>query len=342
MRVLVAFLVLWILAMPVLAAQAPAISVLVARYEPFPAQAGQTADIWLKVDNTGSATRNLTVGISPQYPYSVLSEPANIGILNPYESVYVKQRVLIDESAPQGEMKIRLWYVSDGVRVEKDYSILVENKPEFVVSYAGMPVTGRITPLEISVTALKSPAKDVVLSFSGDFLVMNSSRVYVGDIGKGEKRTVLVNVKPRESMEFGTLNLNISYSYGNSVQKTDSMSLGIGVLDIPEVVASMKSASDGKAEIEVINRGHGTARFLTAYCNASPPISYIGNLMPDDFDSFEVSASGILQCNITYLSGGKEVTDSYEFPIPREGGGFPIWAVVVVAAAAGLGWWLRR
>ncbi len=316
----------------------PLVEVSVLRYEPFPAEPGKMADVWLKVENFGKSSP-VSVEIVDNYPYTVVDGKWDIGTLPMGEHSILHGRIVVDENAPDGVAKLRVRYDAGGVAVERELEFLVESRPEFRVSgFTSDVPAGIVSDVEVNVSVIKNRAKDVSVSFSStDFSIIGSSSFYLGEMGKGEERTIRLRVYPSSGKRVGSITMNMTYSYGSGSRGQKVEVLGIEMAERPEIIA-VAEENVGKMRIKVVNAGYGTAEFLRLECNGKPEVSYIGNLESDDFDKVAIVPDGReVRCSAIYLDNGVERRKDFgfEFVEPEKKGSYGwIAGIVVVAAAA--------
>ncbi len=110
------------------------------RYNPYPAEAGEYVDLWIKIENIGTEeTKNATCILLPEYPFSLdPNENAvkHIGRLPGTEVVVLQYKLRIDSNAVEGwnEMKIKCRTGNLDAWIIHEFDIYVESKiPEFAI-----------------------------------------------------------------------------------------------------------------------------------------------------------------------------------------------------------------
>jgi len=116
----------------------PELSVVVSRYDPFPAEPGKYMTLWIKVQNVGAvAARNVTIELLDTYPFSLdesEQRTRTFGEVLVTEPLILEYRVRVDSGALDGRNRIDLKISSDGmVFFIRSFDITVESK---VVDFA--------------------------------------------------------------------------------------------------------------------------------------------------------------------------------------------------------------
>ena len=111
----------------------PELSVVMTRYDPYPAETGEYMNLWVKVQNLGSVSaRNLTLELQDTYPFSVDASEERVrsfGEVLPTEPVLVEYRVRVDSDALDGRNPIDLKVSADGRGFFiESFDIYVESK----------------------------------------------------------------------------------------------------------------------------------------------------------------------------------------------------------------------
>src|SRR3989338_8021804 len=83
------------------------------RYEPAPAEQGNTVDVWLQIANAGTKADRVAVKFVPEYPFSLpigQSEEISVGELAATENKVVKYTLFVDSNAPNGDRNVTFHY----------------------------------------------------------------------------------------------------------------------------------------------------------------------------------------------------------------------------------------
>ncbi|MBU4245758.1 MAG: hypothetical protein KKE71_01830, partial [Nanoarchaeota archaeon] len=110
------------------------IYVSVAKYEPFPAEAGQYLDIWFKLENTGTELSDgVIIELLPAFPFSLETGDAvkSLGTVPSGSTELVKYRIKVAEKATSGDNILQVRYksstLSEWVTKDADISIQVHD-----------------------------------------------------------------------------------------------------------------------------------------------------------------------------------------------------------------------
>src|SRR3989344_2631487 len=91
----------------------PEIEMSILRYEPAPAEQGNTFDIWLQLSNTGTQADNVVIKFVPEFPFSLplgAREDLVVGTIAAIEEKVVKFSIFVDSNAPNGDKNIKFQY----------------------------------------------------------------------------------------------------------------------------------------------------------------------------------------------------------------------------------------
>jgi hypothetical protein len=114
------FLLAIMLLAPLVDAQGlqPELSVVMTRYDPFPAEPGKYMTLWVKVQNIGSVSaRNVTLELLDTYPFSLDASEERVrtyGEVLVTEPILAEYRVRVDSDALDGRNPIKLKIGMDG------------------------------------------------------------------------------------------------------------------------------------------------------------------------------------------------------------------------------------
>jgi hypothetical protein len=120
MKILLAFLMAALLVIPATQAQRiqPELSVVMTRYDPFPAEPDQYMTLWIKVQNVGTIpARNVTLELQDTFPFSLDSSEERVRQyleVAPTEPILAEYRVRVDRDALDGRNPIDIKISSNG------------------------------------------------------------------------------------------------------------------------------------------------------------------------------------------------------------------------------------
>jgi hypothetical protein len=172
MKSAVIFLIMVIAAvMPVVQAQGlqPELSVVVSRYDPFPAEPDRYMTLWIKVQNTGPVpARNVTLELLDTYPFSLDASEERVrsyGELQVTEPVLAEYRVRVDSGALDGRNPIDLKISSDG--------------RDFFIKILDINVESKI--VDFAIGSLLSEPERLVSDTENNKLTINLQNIGEGD-----------------------------------------------------------------------------------------------------------------------------------------------------------------
>ncbi len=289
------------------------ILVSVAKYEPFPAEAGQYVDVWFKVENLGSSdTSNVIIELLPKFPFSLESDDAikSPGTVPPGSTPLVKYHIRVDEKATSGDNILQMRYktAASSEWTVKDADIFIQaHDAVLAVSEisAKEMVPGKVQSISLSLdnmadTYLRDIA--VALDFSASALPfapvgsMNEKRIV--SIAPNEKQDISFDIitSPDATAGIYKVPLNIRYSDITNKAYNRTYLLGLVVNNAPDFKISvqkydiMTEGSTGTVTASVSNTGPGAIKFMTMEILPSAEYEvigessiYLGNLDPDDY-----------------------------------------------------------
>ncbi len=294
---------------------ASAIYLSIAKYEPFPAEAGQYVDIWFKVQNTGSgASDGVTLELLPKFPFSLESGGAlqSLGPVPSGSEVLVKYRVKIDEKATAGDNLLQLRYMPTTLStwVTKDVDIFIQAH-DAVLSISNISAfemaPGNAQTLSLSLENLADTyLRDISVSL--DFSSTTLPFAPVDSVN--EKRIVSMPSKGTADISFNILTspdatsglykvpITLKYSDITNKNYTRQYILGFVVNSMPDFQTGLQKydalteGSTGTVTISVSNTGPGAIKFMTmdlipsdGYEIFGEQSIYLGNLNPDDYQT---------------------------------------------------------
>lgn len=286
-----------------------------AKYEPFPAEAGQYMDIWLKVENTGTdASDSVVVELLPAFPFSLETGNAvnSLGTVPSGSAELVKYRVKVDEKATSGDNMLQVRYkpgpLSEWVTKDIDISIQVHDA---VLSVSGISsvemAPGNTRIISISLENLADThLKDISVAF--DFSSATLPFATIDSIN--EKRLASMPAKGKSDVSFniitlpdaasGVYKVPITLNYSDTTNKkyTRTYLVGFIVNAAPDFEISVQKydavteGSVGTITLSISNTGPGAIKFMTmdllqsdSYEILGEKSIYLGNLNPDDYQT---------------------------------------------------------
>ncbi|VVB59353.1 Uncharacterised protein [uncultured archaeon] len=309
------------------------IAVSVAKYEPFPAEAGQYVDVWFKVENLGSGdSGNVTLQLLPKFPFSLESDDAvkSTGPISSGSTPLIKYHIKIDEKATAGDNILQIRYRPNSFApwTTQDVDIFIQAHDAVLavsqISSEDM-IPGKTQNLSLSLenmadTYLRDVA--VTLDFSASTLpfatIDSVNEKRTSGIAPKEKQDVLFGIITFPDATSGVYKIPVALKYSDITNKTYNRTylLGLVVNSAPDFKMDlqkydvMTEGSTGTLTASVSNTGPGAIKFMTmdllpsaAYEVIGEDSIYLGNLNPDDYQTGAIKK----HVNKGALSGGKTV-----------------------------------
>lgn len=173
----------------------PLLKLDVAKYDPYPVEAGQYAKIWIKAENTGSdPVTDATFVLEPEYPFYL--DPSETGVraygrISSQTDLLLEYKVRVDKDALNGTSKIKLKYQLEAGKswLEKTFDITVTNKPrnpELVPLFSGItPIAypGGKSELTVDIANVApGTAYYIIVEASTLAAVIEKNKVFVGTL----------------------------------------------------------------------------------------------------------------------------------------------------------------
>ena len=291
------------------------IYVSVAKYEPFPAEAGQYLDIWLKVENTGTdASDSVILELLPAFPFSLETGNAvnSLGTVPAGSTELVKYRVKVDEKATSGDniLKVRYQPYPFSEWVTKDITITIQVH-DAVLSITGIS-SAEMAPgnTRIITVSLENLADTYLRDISTSFDFSSATLPFATIDSINEKRIVSMPSKGKANVSFdiitspdaisGVYKVPITLNYSDTTNKKYSRDylLGFVVNSRPDFEVSIQKydfiteGSTGTMTISISNTGPSAIKFMSMdllpsenYEIIGEKSIYLGNLNPDDYQT---------------------------------------------------------
>jgi hypothetical protein len=317
--------------------------------EPVPLQAGEYADIWIRVTNTGGAeARNPEFRIEENFPFKP-TENANFSMNGGLKSGQYRDfrfQVKVNENAVYGENELKIWktsgnqdvWIEDGITLD----VRTDNRSLIVQD---LELKDRIRPggsAEMNLTfenLANSQFKNIDVSLDTSGLPVatdETTRERISDIGPDQRKKVSFTLEADGDAENGLYNLpiNIDYQDQAGAQLSMSESTGVAVGGYPEIDVALeetdlRTPGRGTATIRIVNKGEGQARFAEVNLDETEDLEilskdsiYLGSMIADDFQTaeFEVYVDEgdrmELPVTVTYRDG--EGQHEKQFTVERE------------------------
>ncbi|MCX6767364.1 MAG: hypothetical protein NTY90_01355 [Candidatus Micrarchaeota archaeon] len=285
---------------------------------PFPAEPGKYFEVWFKIQNPGFTISSGSCELLPKYPFSLDSGEATtkeLGQVLRESYAYVKYRLRVASDAVQGdnELNIRCRTDLDPLWVNATLIIPVKTaQPTLNIdAVSSDPVEARPGSPVKTVVVLKNYApntlKDILVkmdtSESTPLAPMGgSSEKRIPSLAGGESAQVVFDsiVLPDAAPKVYRVPVTISYGdeLGNAYSKADVLT--VVVSDAPRIstriesTTIIRSGTQGKVNIQIVNEGLAEAKFLRVTLQksdgfeiVSPADTYLGTLNSDDYETAE-------------------------------------------------------
>jgi hypothetical protein len=189
------------------------------RQDPFPANPGESVDVYLKIDNIGATIIGPKFDFNLEYPFTLNPSSFDVGkgysVLDSSDRLTLKYKLDIDKNAKPGdyEVEFRAYYdnkdyypyffkinVAD---VTTNFDLALQDVTKDGVSVA-IANTGKNTASSITVS----------LNDQSDFTLVGPSSYIIGNLNMGDYTLVNLFIVPSKEFDVGSnLNLNVKVAY---------------------------------------------------------------------------------------------------------------------------------
>lgn len=311
--------------------------------EPVPLQAGEYADVWIRVTNTGNAeASNPSFEVVDEFPFQATDKRkwSPRGGLQPGESYDMRVQVKVNENAVFGEngLKIRKSGNNETFITQKIPLEVRTDDRSLVVSDLSFP--DRVKPgssSEMNIT-LENQANsnfrniDVSLDVEGlPVAPQKTSRKRISSVGPEESETASFTLNVDQDAENQLYQMPIEITYQNQAGQefTTTQTTGVNVGGYPNIdvaidESDIRSPGRGTVTLRILNRGEGQARFAEVSLEESDQYEilsqdsiYLGTMIADDYQTAEfdlyVEEGETLELPVTvdYRTGEGDQTESF-------------------------------
>lgn len=323
----------------------------IVRAEPMPLQAGEYADIWIRVTNTGSSdASNPTFQIIDDFPFQGTenTEWSPRGGLAAGETVTWRTQVRVNANAVFGQNDLQVRYTSgnNDVWIEDDLNLSVRTDDRSLI-VSDLEFPERVEPGSTGemILTLENLANsefrniDVNLDVSEiPVAPRETSRKRIPSVGPGETQNVTFNLDVGVDAENQLYKLPIRIDYQNqagqelSVTETTGVNVGgFPNIDVDIDESNIRSSGQrGTVTFRILNKGEGQARFVEIrllengqYEIISEDSIYLGSMIADGYQTAEYDLyveEGVeelkLPVVVNYRDGDGDHT--YRFNVTRE------------------------
>ncbi|MBI4146729.1 LPXTG cell wall anchor domain-containing protein [Candidatus Woesearchaeota archaeon] len=313
-----ALLLILLLALSVHAIGGAEVKASILRYEPTPAEQGNTVDAWMQLSNAGTKADRVAIKFIPDYPFSLPAgqqEEVDVGIIAATESKVVKYTVFVDGNAPNGDRNITFLYkygsLNEWTKLETPITLQTQNAVLIIDQYKVTPSPispGQTVKLQLTLrNSGKIDVKNIDASIDledGKFSTIGSgAKQRIDAIPAGESETITFTLASDTSTEVKVYGVPVTLSYQDARNKqyNDTAKISLVVNAQPELSLTVDSTdfpdkkSPGKVNLKVVNKGVVNLKYVTitlgdhaSYEILSPSNeNYVGNLDSDDFETAE-------------------------------------------------------
>ncbi|MEM4240331.1 MAG: COG1361 S-layer family protein [Candidatus Woesearchaeota archaeon] len=288
------------------------------RYEPTPAEQGNTVDVWVQLSNQGTKADRVVIKFVPEYPFSLaegVKGEVDVGTIAAIENKVVKFTLYIDPNAPNGDNNVKFLYkygtIDQWVQFEAPITLQTQNAVMVIDDYKVEPET--VVPGQTFGITLKMRNAgrigvknlDVGIDLEdGIFSTIGSgTKKRIDFVGAGETETVTFSMAsdPSTAVKVYSIPLSLSYQDERSKQYTDTAKVSLVVNTKPEISVTVDSTkfrsktSPGTVSLKIVNKGIVNMKYVSVRLVETPDYevlsssneAYVGNLDSDDFETVD-------------------------------------------------------
>lgn len=205
------------------------LSVGLAKYEPFPADAGEFVHVWIDVDNVGiEPVDNVTFVLEPKYPFTLPDkDPIRyFSSITGLDDIRLEYRLLVDKDAPNATSKVIIrYYEDDKAGKEKTFNIRVKESGEeedrvdlkaLFVEAEPTPYPGAKVKLTIDlVNTDDGTAYHTIAIAETEIANIERNAIFIGDLEADDFDSVDFDLIIRNDAGAGKYPVNITAIYKN-------------------------------------------------------------------------------------------------------------------------------
>jgi hypothetical protein len=322
------------------------------RYEPTPAEQGNTVDVWVQLSNAGTKAEMVAIKFQPEYPFSLapgVQGDVEVGTLAAIENKVVKFTLFIDSNAPNGDRNVKFLYkhgtIDQWAMLEAPITIQTQNAGLMIDSYDVEPspvIPGQIFNVTLKFrNAGKIAVKNLDVSFDlpeGTFSTIGTgAKKRVDFIPSEETEIVSFQMASDTSTAVKVYNVPVTLSYQDERNKqyTDTAKISLVVNAKPEISLSVDSTkfttktSPGTVSLKIVNKGVVNMKYVSVKLVETPDYevlsstneAYVGNLDSDDFETVDFTikpkvAEPRLKVQMEFKDPyNMDYTESYDLPL---------------------------
>ena len=327
------------------------ISASILRYEPTPAEQGNTVDLWIQFSNAGTASDYGKIRFTPEYPFSLPAgqiAEVDVGMIAATESKVVKYTVFIDPDAPNGDRNVTFMYkftsADAWLSLEAPITLQTQNAVLVIDNYKVTPfpvVPGQTAKIELELRnagriAIKNI--NVNLDLKEDFSTIGSGtkkRIDYIDFGENAFVTFELVSDPSTKVKVYNVQVTLSYQDERNKQYSDSITVSMVLNAEPELSLTVdatdfkKKTDPGTVSVKIVNKGIVDLKYVSVRLGKDPSYdilspsreAYVGNLDNDDFETFDFVIkpnveSPRLQLQVEFKNPyNVDYTQNYQLPL---------------------------
>jgi len=294
------------------------VSAQILRYEPTPAEQGNTVDIWIQLTNAGTKAEGVTIKFEPEYPFSIPEgqpREINVGTVAATEDKVVKFTVFVDPNAPNGDQDIKFWFKyqerAQWIQFEAPITLQTQDATLVVDSYMSVPspvVPGQIADLIMTLRnagriATKNIDVSIDLEDEAFSTIGHGEKKRINYLAPGETEQISFKLASDTSTEVKVYGIPVMLDYQDERNKdySDEAKISIVVNAEPELSLTVdatefeKKTKPGTVSLKVVNKGVVDLKYVTVKLVRTPDYEilspsneeYVGNLDNDDFETVD-------------------------------------------------------
>ncbi len=331
---------------------APEITASVLRYEPTPAEQGNTIDVWIQLNNAGTKAERVSIEFVPEYPFSLPEGQIgriDIGELAATETKVVKFAVFVDSSAPNGDRDITFQYkfASEASWAQFESPITIETQDAGIVieDYNVNPspaIPGQIIELNMKLRntgriAVKNVDVSIELEDGKFSTVESGAKKRIELIPAGSSANMVFKLASDTSTEVKVYSIPLRLSFQDERNKryTETAKVSVIVNAEPELALTVDSTrfeskkKPGTVSLKIVNKGVMNLKYVTVRLVKTPDYEilsssneeYVGNLDSDDFETVDFVVEPLvknprLAVQLEFKdSYNKDYSQRYELPL---------------------------
>jgi len=310
----------------------PLLSATLLTQNPNPANAGDTVEVNIQLQNTGGESSPQVLGeIIPEFPFTVApgqSAQQIVGVLPNYPSQanykILRYTLLINKDAIDKNYELKFRFSENGGvswTVETFNVKVTSNKYAQIISVDKTKINpGEETPLTFTINNIgRSPLNNLIFTWSEPNNIIlpvgTDNTRYIPYIGIGENQQLTYTVVANPSATRGLYNLNLKLTFdamnstSGSVQSTKiETSAGVMVGGSTDFDIALSDSTSGSTSLSIANIGSNPATSVSVTIPEQPGWKVsgsnsviIGNLNQGDYTiaSFKLQSMGAMTYNRT-------------------------------------------